>query len=273
MNASVPDRGAKTAEVSVALLDFSGRGALVVGGGQGIGRATVELLAEAGARVAVLDREAQRAKDVAEEIRSRGGRAESIVADVTRPAEAQRAVEEAEAAIDGFDVVANIVGLASWASLLEVDDETWDEDFATNLKQHLYVGRAAARSWIERGSGGSLCVVASASGLSSAPRHGAYGAAKAGVLSFVMTAAEEWWPHGIRVNAVVPGAVRTPRIEASWADGSVPRPADDLLDRMVHPEDIAHAILFLVSDGARKVTGQSIVVDGGWTTRFPYRLD
>jgi len=86
----------------------------------------------------------------------------------------------------------------------------------------------------------------------------------------VQTAAEEWWPAGIRVNAVVPGAVRTPRIEASWADGSIPRPDEDTLSRMALPDDIAGSILFLVSDLARRITGQTLVVDGGATTKFPY---
>ena len=83
---------------------------------------------------------------------------------------------------------------------------------------------------------------------------------------------EEWWPHGIRVNAVVPGAVRTPRIEAAWADGSVPRPDADTFERMAMPEEIAGPILFLVSDLARRVTGQALIVDGGSTTKFPYSL-
>jgi NAD(P)-dependent dehydrogenase (short-subunit alcohol dehydrogenase family) len=164
----------------------------------------------------------------------------------------------------------NIVGASSWSSLLELDEATWERDFDLNLKQHWYVAQSAARAWIDNGESGALCVVGSVSGQFSAARHGAYGAAKAGLLALVRTAAEEWWPHGIRVNAVVPGAVRTPRIEAAWKDGSIPRPDADTLGRMALPEDIADAILFLVSDMARRVTGQSLVVDGGATTKFPY---
>ena len=93
------------------------------------------------------------------------------------------------------------------------------------------------------------------------------------LLALVRTAAEEWWPHEIRVNAVVPGTVRTPRIEAAWADGSIPRPDADALGRMALPQDIADSILFLVSDMAQRVTGQSIVVDGGATTKFPFSFD
>ena len=147
-----------------------------------------------------------------------------------------------------------------------------ERDFAVNLKQHWYVARSVAHAWTLSRRPGALAVVASVSGLFSAVGHGAYGAAKAGLLAFVRTAAEEWWPHGIRVNAVVPGSVRTPRIEALWASGGIPQPGPETLERMALPEDVAHAAVFLVSDLARRVTGQTLVVDGGTTTRFPYAM-
>ena len=254
----------------MALLDLAGKRALVVGGGQGIGRATALALAGAGAGVAVLDSERERAEVVAVEVCDLGQRGLALTADVTLAEDAARGVEEARVALGGLDIVINIVGSASWAPLLEVDEEIWERDLAVNLKQHWYVGRSAARSWIAAGDPGVLCVVGSISGAFSSANHGAYGAAKAGLLGLVRTAAEEWWPHGIRVNAVVPGAVRTPRIEAAWAEGTVPRPDADTLERMALPEDIAGPILFLVSDLARRVTGQSVIVDGGSTTKFPY---
>ena len=238
-----------------------------------MGRATALLLARTGADTLVLDGDRSRAESVAKEVEALGHGAGALVADVTDRAAAASAIADAEERLDGhLDVVVNIVGGASWAPLLAVDDETWDRDFDVNLRHHLYVGQAAARNWVDRERPGALCVVGSISGMFSAARHGAYGAAKAGVLAFVKSAAEEWWPHGIRVNAVVPGAVRTPRMEQEWASGATPRPADDLLGRLAEPEDIAAAITFLVSDLARKITGQTIVVDGGWTTRFPYAL-
>ena len=254
------------------LFGLAGRAALVVGGGQGIGRATALLLARCGARVAVLDSEAARAHGVAQEVRAQGVAGAPVVADVTRAEAAARGVAEAADALAGLDVVVNIVGSASWGTLLELDEASWERDFAVNLKQHWYVGRAAAGRWIEAQRPGALCVVASVSGQFSAASHGAYGAAKAGLLSFVRTAAEEWWPHEIRVNAVVPGMVRTPRIEAAWAGGSVRRPAPEDLERMAQPEDIAAAATFFVSDLARAITGQTLVVDGGKTTAFPYKL-
>lgn len=256
----------------MSVLDLSGRGALVVGGGQGIGRATALMLAAAGAHPVVLDAEQERAEKVAAEIVALGRKTAALSADVTQESEVKRAVVAAADAVGGLDLVVNIVGSASWAPLLEVDEDTWARDFDVNLKHHLYVGRSAAKHWIESERSGVLCVVASISGRFGSAGHGAYGAAKAGVMNFVESAAQEWWPHGIRVNAVAPGAVRTPRIEASWADGSVPTPAEDLMGRMALPEDIAGAITFLVSDLSAKITGQTVIVDGGWTTRFPYAL-
>jgi len=254
----------------VASLDLSGRRALVVGGGQGIGRASAFALAEAGAGVAVLDIEAERALGVAGEIEALGWRAVPLVADVTDPSEAEQGVAGAREKLGGLDTVVNIVGASTWAPLLELDDEAWERDFDINLKHQFFVARAAARSWVDASEPGVLCVVGSISGAFSAANHGAYGAAKAGLLALVRSAAEEWWPAGIRVNAVVPGAVRTPRIEAAWADGSVPRPDADTLTRLALPEDIAASILFLVSDLALRITGQALVVDGGATTKFPY---
>jgi NAD(P)-dependent dehydrogenase (short-subunit alcohol dehydrogenase family) len=257
---------------TVALLDLSGKNALVVGGGQGIGRATALALARAGAGVAVLDAEAERAEGVAAELGDLGTRARALGADVTVAEEAERGIAEARNQLGGLGIVVNIVGSASWASLLDLDDETWERDIAVNLKHHWVVARSAARRWIDAGESGALCMVGSISGAFSAANHGAYGAAKAGLLGLVRTAAEEWWSHGIRVNAVVRGAVRTPRIEAAWSEGTVPRPGADVLERMALPDDIAGAILFLVSDLARRVTGQALVVDGGSTTKFPYAM-
>jgi 3-oxoacyl-[acyl-carrier protein] reductase len=254
-------------------MDLRERAALVVGGGQGIGRATALALARAGANVAVLDLERERADAVAAELGGLGVRASALAGDVTKAADAARAVAEAASALGPLDAVVDIVGSASWGSLLELDDGTWERDFDVNLKQHWYVARAAARAWIAAERPGAYCAVGSVSGLFSAARHGAYGAAKAGLLALVRTAAEEWAPHGIRVNAVVPGSVRTPRIEAAWAEGTIARPTPETLARMALPEDVANAALFLVSDLARRITGQALVVDGGTTTKFPFSFD
>jgi NAD(P)-dependent dehydrogenase (short-subunit alcohol dehydrogenase family) len=186
-----------------------------------------------------------------------------------RGAAAEDAIARAVAGLGALAGVVNIVGSASWAPLSELDEATWRRDFRVNLEHHWYVARSAEAHWRGAGASGSVVAVASVSGVFAAPRHGAYGAAKAGLLSLVRTMAEEWWPR-VRVNAVVPGAVRTPRIEGMWQSGAIPRPAADVVDRMAEPEDIAGAAVFLCSALARRITGQAIVVDGGTSTRFPY---
>ncbi len=254
-----------------SLLRLEQRRALVVGGGQGIGRATALQLARAGADVALVDLETDRCEAVAAEVRDLGVRAEALTGDVTREADARRVVAAAARSWGGLDLLVNIVGGASWGSVAELDEETWERDFAVNLKHHWYVSRAAAAA-MRRGDGGAITVVASASGLFSSAGHAAYGAAKAGLLSLVRSMAEEWWPQSIRVNAVVPGVVRTPRIEAAWKDGSISAPTQETLARMALPDDIAGAALFLSSAMAARITGQTIIVDGGATTRFPYEM-
>jgi 2-deoxy-D-gluconate 3-dehydrogenase len=238
-----------------------------------MGRASALLLARLGAGLVVLDEVAERAEAVAAEARASGARAESLVADVTSRAAAEAAVAEAAKRLGALDALVNVVGSASWAPLLEMDDATWQRDVRVNLEHHWWVAGAAARGMIAAGRGGSIVVVASVSGLFSAAGHGAYGAAKAGLVALVRTMAEEWWPHRIRANAVVPGLVRTPRIEAAWQNGAIRRPAADVVERMALPEDVANAIAFLSSEWARRITGQALVIDGGVTTRFPFPFE
>jgi NAD(P)-dependent dehydrogenase (short-subunit alcohol dehydrogenase family) len=254
------------------VIDLRGRSVLVVGAGKGIGRVSARLVAGAGAHTVVLDRHADRALAVCEEIRTAGGRADHVVADVMNRTEIESAVAAAEDATGGLDTLVNITGSATWVPLLEMPAETLSRDLAVNLDQHLHVARALVRRWLERGGGGTICVVASISGAFGAGSHAAYGAGKAGLLGLVRSAAEEWWPHGIRVNAVAPGSVRTPRIEETLMREGDAAISADMLSRMASPEDVAGAIAFLISEQARKITGQSIVVDGGTTSRFPYAL-
>ncbi|HEV8297388.1 MAG TPA: SDR family NAD(P)-dependent oxidoreductase [Acidimicrobiales bacterium] len=254
---------------------LNGKRALVVGGGFGIGRASALLLARVGADVAVADLDEQRAIDVVKEIETVGRRATALTGDVTERASAEAIVAGAADFHGGLDVLINMVGTAAWAKLLEVDDATWQLDLTRNLTQHLYVGTAAARRMIDQGTGGRIAVVASVSGLYGAPNHGAYGAAKAGVMDLVRTMAQEWGPLGIRVNGVAPDMIATPRVLAAYADqGADPDSAAQNdgapLGRFGTPEEIAGPLVFLVSDLAGFMTGQTLVVDGGQRAAFPH---
>ncbi len=249
---------------------LDGKPALVVGGGSGIGRATANLLASVGARVAVADLDADRAAEVAKEVEG-----VAISGDVTDPAGAQSVVDEAYTALGGLHAVANIVGLAAWADLMTVDLATWEGDLRINLTQHLLVGRAAARHMIDDGVRGAMAIVTSISGIYGAPNHAAYGAAKAGATNLARSMANEWGPHGIRVNSVAPDVIATPRVVAGF-EGRGVRDIDEivaeetLLARWGRPEEIAGPLVFLLSDLALFMTGQNLIVDGGSNARFPH---
>ena len=253
-----------------SLFGLEGKRAFVAGGGQGIGRSCALMLARAGCDVAVLDLEPARAEAVAEEIAALGRRGIVVVGDALDRTDAARVVGEAVEQLGGLDACANIIGLASWQSFLELEEETWNRDLLGNLTHHVFIAQPAARIMVEQGTGGAIGMVASVSGLFAAPNHGAYGAAKAGIYGLVKTLGEELAPHRIRVNAIAPGSVRTPRIIAMQESGEAPTQQLDL-DKMAECDDVGAAMLFLCSDLARKVTGQTLVVDGGVTTSFPFR--
>jgi 2-deoxy-D-gluconate 3-dehydrogenase len=258
------------------VLGLEGKSGLVIGGGSGIGRASALLLGDAGASVVVADMDADRAAAVRDEVADAGVKAFSVSGDVTVESEAIEVVRSATALLGGqLDVVINIVGFAAWASVMDVDEATWQLDISRNLTQHLYVGRAAGRQMIEQGTGGRIAVVASVSGIYGAPNHGAYGAAKAGAMDLVRTMAQEWGPYGIRVNAVAPDVIATPRVRASFeAMGVDPteqaRKEKVTLGRFGEPKEIAGALVFLVSDLSNFITGQTIIVDGGVRAAFPH---
>jgi NAD(P)-dependent dehydrogenase (short-subunit alcohol dehydrogenase family) len=249
---------------------------LVVGGGSGIGRATALLLAEVGADVAVADLDGERADQVRDEVAAFGGKAVAVAGDVTTEDGATAVVDRARAELDGLHAVVNIVGIASWGDLLGLDLATWELDLRNNLTHHLLVGRAAARHMVADGTGGALALVTSVSGLYGAPNHAAYGAAKAGAMALGRSMANEWAPHGIRVNCVAPDIIATPRVVAGFEERGVTDmdavvAADGVpMARWGRPEEIAGPLVFLVSDLAGFMTGQTLVVDGGTQARFPH---
>ena len=168
------------------ILGIAGRNALVVGGGYGMGRETALLLARAGANVAVADLDVTRAEAVGVEVEAHGVASLALGADVTDRAEAERIVALTATTFGRLDIVVNVVGSASYAPLLAIDDEQWEAQQTINLRHHLTIARAAARTMIENQTKGAIAMVASVSGIYAAPLHGAYGAAKAAVMSLVL---------------------------------------------------------------------------------------
>jgi len=255
-------------------LGLEGARAIVVGAGfiperAGHGRASSLLLAAAGATVACIDMDEGRAAEIVTEIEKAGGSALAVVGDVMVKGEARRVIDEAVAQLGGVDVCVDIIGEAKFGPSAEYSDEIWDWELAKNLTQVFQVYKAVAPHMIRQGTGGAITSIASVDGIGSSKFHVAYGAAKAGVISMVKTFSEELGPHGVRVNAVAPGNVGG----AVWDRPDVGfgvDPCNSLAPP--RPIDIGNAVLFLSSSLAARITGQTLVVDGGATTRNPWGL-
>jgi NAD(P)-dependent dehydrogenase (short-subunit alcohol dehydrogenase family) len=248
------------------LFKLQGKKALVIGGGMGMGESSVRLLAEVGADVAVADLLLERAERVAGLVRSLGRKTAALAADVTDDAQAEALVAKAEQALGGLDVLVTIVGQALFTPLLEMTPDQWDWEQRRNLKHFFVTGKAAAASMVARKVGGAMVCIASVDGIQGAVHHAAYGAAKAGLMHLVKSMASEWAPYGIRVNAVVPGTISTPRMQQTEAMKEAVARSLLPTGRSGTTDDIGKAVLFLASDLASYTTGHSLLVDGGWMT-------
>jgi NAD(P)-dependent dehydrogenase (short-subunit alcohol dehydrogenase family) len=248
------------------LLRLDGKRFVVLGAGQGIGRQASHALASVGARLACVDQEPDLASDIAAEVD-----ATPLSGNAYDRDDMARMFGDAERALGGIDGVVDIIGMSRYADLTEMSDEDWNWHFDIVLRHAFLAMQYGGRAMQARG--GAMVFVASVSGITSAPRHSAYGAAKAGLMSLVRTGAVELGPHGIRVNAVAPGVVWTPRVSAFLGDeGRERNIANTPLRRVAQPADIAAALLFLATDLSAYVTGQTLAVDGGVGAKFPYPM-
>jgi len=245
------------------LLDLGGRVALVTGAGSGLGRAIARRFAEAGARVAVHYRESQAgAEAVVGEIAAAGGEARAFAADLAREGEAGRLVDEVAATLGPLAVLVNNAGGYPLGELLELEATEWDAVLAQNLRTAFACLQAAGRRMAARGQG-AIVSVSSIQAFSPAPGLAHYSAAKAGLEMLTRSAALELAAKGVRVNAVAPGLVWREGIESAWPEGVERYLAKAPLRRLVQPEDVADACLFLASPAARSITGTTLVVDAG----------
>jgi len=249
-------------------LRVDGRTYVVAGAGVGMGRMTSHALAQAGAKTVVcVDIDADRAAEIAAEI---GPCGVAWSGDATTRADATRLAADAEAINGRIDGLVDIIGMAKWESILDMTDETFDWEIDINLRHAFLLSQAIGRRMVNTG-GGSMVFIASVSGLTGAPMHAGYGAAKAGLMAWVQSLAQELGPHGIRANAVAPGTILSPRMDAVFTQAQRDaNAANTPLGRMGGTYDIASAALFLTSDMAEYITGRTIVVDGGVGAKFPY---
>jgi 2-hydroxycyclohexanecarboxyl-CoA dehydrogenase len=242
---------------------FSGRTALVTGGASGIGKATALRLAEEGASVIVADIDTEGARIVAKEIEGF-----HVTLDVTDDEAVRTAIAIGEDMVAPVDVLVNNAGGGGFALFVHSDADAWDRVLAVNLRGTLSCTRAVLPGMCKRRRG-SIVNVASAAGLVGVTGGAVYAAAKAGVLGFTKTIARESSSFGVRCNAVAPGPVDTPLLDAMAEDervGAAVRKGmidATLLGRLAQPEEIAAAIAFLASDDASFVTGATLSVSGG----------
>ncbi len=248
---------------------FTGQTALVTGGGRGIGRAIVDGLAAEGAQLALFDLPGSCVTTAAKEFEARDVAALGLEGDVSVAADVTRVVGEVVARFGRIDLLVNNAGIAPLRAFLETDAELYDRVMAVNARGSFLMALEVARVMVAQGGGSIVQIASTCAFTAGASRNlSAYNMSKAAVRQMVASLASELAEHGIRINAVAPGTIDTAMTRACLDEetGSAMKRRIPL-KTFGQPRDIAEACLFLCSDDARYITGQTLVVDGGWLVR------
>ena len=240
-------------------IDLSGRVALVTGATRGIGQGIAQMLAECGARVAVVGRDQGRATDAAHALT---GNAQGFACDVADVAQAAALVETVEKAMGSVDILVNNAGLTRDNILLRLKDEDWDAVIATNLRAAFATIRAATRGMMKR-RWGRIINISSVVGLIGNKGQANYAASKAGLIGLTKSVAKEFASRNILANVVAPGFIETDMTNAMTPEARATMSAQIPLERLGTARDVASTVAFLASEHAGYITGQVLVVDGG----------
>jgi len=251
------------------LYRLDGRAVIVTGASRGIGRGIATVFAQAGANVVLAARGVENLIEVKAEIDAAGGSALIVPTDVGIDGDLERLVVETKSAFGGVDVVINNAAAERWAltgPAHEMPVENLDTTMRINLHAPFLLSQLAARDMIDRGSGGAIVNITSIAGWMGIASLGGYSASKAALMRWSEATAAEWGEFGIRVNCVGPGFIRTDETRVVWDD---PAALNHVINttpvrRIGDPEEIGYAALFLASDAAAFITGQTLYVDGGW---------
>ena len=247
---------------------FQGKVALVTGGGDGMGAATVKRLASEGAIVYALDIDAGKAEAVAASVSATGGTVRALHGDVREEADLARAFTTLTGQENGLDVLVNVAGGSRSGYVADLEVSDWEQIYRLNVLSTVSACRMAVES-MKRRSGGSIVVMSSISGVSGDPGWAAYNTAKAALINLTECLAWEVGQFGIRVNAICPGPIASERMLGTLPDRGFTKAYGEAcaIGRMGRPEEIAAAIAFLASEDASFVTGAHLLADGGLTAR------
>jgi len=242
--------------------------AIVTGSGMGIGRGIALGFADMGADIVIAERDAESAEATAAEIRSRGRKSIVVLSDVREQEQVDEIVKKTLDEFGHIDILVNNAGGMFISEVASISEKGWDAIIRANLKTTFLCSKAVSAVMMEKKTKGSIINISSVDALSGAPGTAAYGAAKAGIISFTQSLAMELAPHRIRVNAIAPGIIDTPGT-SQWVTPEIEQEIIEYvpLGRRGKPEDIEGAAIYLASDYADYVTGQTIVVDGGITVK------
>jgi NAD(P)-dependent dehydrogenase (short-subunit alcohol dehydrogenase family) len=247
---------------------LKGKCALVTGATKGIGFETCKVLADAGADIIAVGRDKSGLADVLKLVEDMGRRCLTIEADMATIAGPQQAAKKALAAFGTVDILVNNAGIARNAPLVDITLAEWDETLAVNLRAPFLLAQALAPNMIKQKSGKNINI-SSQSGVVALADHGAYGASKGGLNMLTRVMTIEWAKHNIQSNTVCPTVILTPMGEMVWGqpEKGDPMKAKIPLGRFGKTVEIADTILFLASSASDLITGQDILVDGGFTAQ------